>query len=39
MYETQYIVEHLCDSGKVLLLHMVSGQIVEKTKERAEKRR
>lgn len=33
MYETQYIVEHLCDSGKVLLLHMVSGQIVEKTKE------
>ena len=33
MYHSQYIVEHICDSGKVLLLHMVSGQIVEKTQE------
>ncbi len=31
MYNSQYMIEHLCDSGKVLLLHMVSGQVVEKT--------
>lgn len=33
MYNSQYIIEHLCDSGKVLLLHTVSGQVVEKNQK------